>query len=448
MSKNKLVELESIVNKRSFFDKQSFLICRIRIGYMFILYETFFNGGVLMRFAILKNIVMLGVFCLSFQSRAYALDATPHKPFAMSVNLGDSGFQGEGGEDAVWKIHNVKPGEKPLAEKHFHGTAFFISPNRFITNFHVLHDLLGKDIPLRDITLSQEKGLVELKISRLLSVSAIYDLALVEIEGSVKDYLSLGESRSLGKELSVIGYVEDFLAKIRQIKEVTYEDELSYLFAVDVKGIVRVSEGPVLDNQVSVLDTNIMGASGGPVLDHQGKVVGVVHSGFGNIVHSVNFESFKKFLAGEEGSTCSQPILPRSCFKEESEVIKKRAEEGDALAQYQIGRMDSYIEREPEVAIHWLQESANSDIHQAQNDLGLNYFYGHNGVAMDLGLAFALFHRAAEKGYVVSQYSLAIIYYQRKTKENLDLAFSWFKKAADQGDARSQEFLKQRNYRE
>ena len=91
------------------------------------------------------------------------------------------------GKKAVWKIRNLNTSDS--------GTGFFMRPSHFVTNFHVISGLLDKS-SLEDISLSQEGNSRELKIKRIIALSAFYDLATLETEQEVSDYLSFRRSRT------------------------------------------------------------------------------------------------------------------------------------------------------------------------------------------------------------------------------------------------------------
>ena len=82
---------------------------------------------------------------------------------------------------AVWKIHNVKPGETFGKRKdHSRGTAFAIAPSNFITNVHVLLGLLERDGALAATSLLQDGNPAKLKLKQVLAVNVAHDLALLE----------------------------------------------------------------------------------------------------------------------------------------------------------------------------------------------------------------------------------------------------------------------------
>ena len=98
-------------------------------------------------------------------------------------------------EQAVWNIHDLGHS----------GTGFFIGPSHLVTNFHVAFGLFIGNIPdssiinilnnLEDPIALRQGGEKKSLFSdiKILAVSAIYDLALLEIKRPVTDYLRLRE---------------------------------------------------------------------------------------------------------------------------------------------------------------------------------------------------------------------------------------------------------------
>ena len=108
---------------------------------------------------------------------------------------------------AVWKIENVGEG--------YYGTAFAIDRKYFLAAFHTWNGLLKEGRNLGDVHLVQDGNDRTLTVSRLLAVSATYDLALFEVNGSVEDYLGLakGFSPVRGGRLYSLGYRNGSLLK-------------------------------------------------------------------------------------------------------------------------------------------------------------------------------------------------------------------------------------------
>ena len=108
--------------------------------------------------------------------------------FAIADASTDAGPSLRLDEQAIWRISDLEMNS---------GTGFFVGLNRFVTNFHVISDMLSGSGSLADIILSQQwrNGSVKvIKIERIIILSALYDLALLETRDWVVNYLPLRES--------------------------------------------------------------------------------------------------------------------------------------------------------------------------------------------------------------------------------------------------------------
>lgn len=85
---------------------------------------------------------------------------------------------------------------------------------------------------------------------------------------------------------------------------------------------------------------------------------------------------------------------------EVAESYRVDAEQGDARAQYKLGRkykLGSGVDKDYREAVRWFQKSAKQDYADAQFELGVMYEYGY-GVDKDIALARYWYQRAAEQG--------------------------------------------------
>ena len=149
-------------------------------------------------------------------------------------------------ELSIWKIENSIKG----------GSGFFVERNLFVTNDHVVSGML-KTGSVEDMVLSQDGNSDTLKINRIVALSVLYDLALLETNKEVADYLTLRETPLESDEpLFVSSYPSGFFKRMRKTAPVIYENERIYAFPVDY--------------------SYLAGASGGPVLDEKGQVTGIL----------------------------------------------------------------------------------------------------------------------------------------------------------------------------
>ena len=225
---------------------------------------------------------------------------------------------------------------------------FFIASNKFITNFHVINGLLQHVSKVENITLSQEGNARTLKIKRVLAVSALHDLALIETTGSVDHYLYIRQEPLQEQEdVFITGYPKGKLTDIRKTSD-------SIMFSRDTTSFF-------------VNHSSLGGFSGSPVVDAKKQVVGVLNSGTSNSVYSVNLNDLQVFI--QEGLRNVPRDNLERVVKMEIENLKNLAEQGDVKAQYSLGFM--YLEgagvpQSYELAIHWFEQAAEQGHADAQ----------------------------------------------------------------------------------
>ena len=127
--------------------------------------------------------------------------------------------------------------------------------------------------------------------------------------------------------------------------------------------------------------------------------------------------------------------------EQDVEELKKKAEQGDADAQYNLG-LSYYtglgVAQDYAEAVKWWRKAAEQGVAYAQNNLGTCYYNGE-GVAQDYAEAAYWFHKAAEQGNAYGQYGLADLYYYKFYQQ--DKALELFKAAARQGHKEAQKTL-------
>jgi TPR repeat protein len=121
-----------------------------------------------------------------------------------------------------------------------------------------------------------------------------------------------------------------------------------------------------------------------------------------------------------------------------------KAEEGDAKAQCDIGRMYYHgqgVQQNYAEALRWYRKAADQGDTKAQYGVGYMYYYGQ-AVQQDYAEAFLWYNKAAEQGYAKAQVNLSLMYYYGQgTPRDYATAVGWYRKAANQGDAVGQEGL-------
>jgi len=131
-------------------------------------------------------------------------------------------------------------------------------------------------------------------------------------------------------------------------------------------------------------------------------------------------------------------------------AVMSRAERGDALAQYQLGRMYDLGELIPEddaESFKWYSMAADQGVPEAQHRLGLMYEFGL-GVAKDEVEAAQWYFVAAELGLPQAQYETGRMYYLGLggfTATYIKAA-EFFLMAAEQGNAKAQHMLGEMYY--
>ena len=349
--------------------------------------------------------------------------------FACHVPLNAAGMPLEDAPHAVWQINNYGMKIKPASGTYspHRASAFAISPNTFLTSFHFFSNIVYGSTSLNDLALIQEHNSRVLKVNRLLSVSATYDLVLFEIKGSVENYLNLAEYFSVNDshQLVLLGYLDGAAAEVQGVREIKYEGPLSYGFPTD-RG-------------------NLGGISGGPTLNERGEVVGVAYIALDPLpyMYIIKIEHIQKFMAGDLGLECSSLDL-KPCILWGIDRAEDLAQTGDPIAQYQLASQSSKIAlKDPSLALPWLKESAQSGFAPSQYLLGKKYYQGEDNIKKDFKTAFYWFEKATRQNDLLSQRMLGnMYYYGQGVEKNLELAIYWLQKAANHGDSMSEEYLK------
>jgi TPR repeat protein len=119
---------------------------------------------------------------------------------------------------------------------------------------------------------------------------------------------------------------------------------------------------------------------------------------------------------------------------------QQRAEQGDATAQYGLGRLYFFglgVQPDFERAVFWFRKAADQNNPYAERRLGLAYSLGHDDVAPDAEQAdiwyqkaISGFSKAADGGDVMAQYLLGSMYSEGKgTEPDAVTGNFWFQKA-------------------
>lgn len=137
-----------------------------------------------------------------------------------------------------------------------------------------------------------------------------------------------------------------------------------------------------------------------------------VKSALGRVVNMGTKFNFRKtklnlenlYIKGKEIKEKGKEYLA-----EVAEGYRVDAEQGDARAQYKLGRkykLGSGVNKDYSEAVRWFQKAAEQDYADAQFELGVMYEYGY-GVGKDLSMARYWYQKAAGQGDKDAQEALA-----------------------------------------
>lgn len=325
---------------------------------------------------------------------------------------------------AVWRIHNLGPGETfGDREGHYEGSAFAIGPRHFITALHVLLGVLEGADNLGSLTLLQEGNPAELRVNRVLAVNVAHDLAYLETRHPVIDYLNLvyqerspleayEDAGRLGAGLTLVGYLEGSLVRQEASKGIIYEDVYAYAFATDYPGL--------------------HGLSGSPVVNANGQVVGVAVSAQDNIVEAMKISYVAQLLSGEKGVTCSELPSLESCLAEGVRTVKAMANQGDVLSLYAMGSEHGEMEEiDPTfvLSVKALYAAAKKGLPAAEYEIAL-YFQSMGRRKA----SFEWLESSAMKGNPQAVYFLGRAYLAGwGTEKDETLGNTWLEKSRKQG---------------
>lgn len=126
--------------------------------------------------------------------------------------------------------------------------------------------------------------------------------------------------------------------------------------------------------------------------------------------------------------------ISKGMAKRGLELYKRLAEEGDAVAQYEVAKWympaKDFPEGSAEKAFYWYRKSAENGYIPAL--LGLSYCYYHGiGVETDFEKAVSLLEEAGARGSAEDKYQVALHYNNNNKIEDLKKVAFWLEKAAE-----------------
>ena len=205
------------------------------------------------------------------------------------------------------------------------GTGFFISPKLLITNFHVIHNSLNTET---ELIFKRDEPHSDLKSNKLklLKISSIHDLALLESEEPVEHFLTI-ESKPIAPQ-------SDIFFLIAYTKNLFIKTKLDYHKIYFDNNLLEFHRNTELNN--------LKGASGGPIINQEGKVIGVNQAGSDERSIVVSNQALNGFL-DKNNRDCSQ-ILPEDCIHKEWLFLKELEKERSAFAKYELSTGLSYTQ--------------------------------------------------------------------------------------------------------
>ena len=324
---------------------------------------------------------------------------------AQAFELSEEVFQAE---QAVYKVTKANGSS---------GTGFFIAPDLFVTNFHVIDEVESLD----DISLDHQDR-PSISIRNIIAVSIFADLAILQTEEKSPVYLSEGELASLDENLVIIGHVggADRAEIIKSTEASSLWEDIVYETPTDFSG-------------------ESFGLSGSPLINLDGEFLGVVCESSSNIKTSTISQYVSNLLEGHLGTLCES----FECIDQESQKMQELVihqlrrgvlESEPTLFHNNLMLLKTFLN--PEDLISYLSLGGEEGSAIAQYNLGFSYSKGQNGVEQDLKRAAEFYQQAAQLGLAEATYNLGTFYDEGKGVErNLTKAVELYQQAAQLGHA-------------
>lgn len=144
-------------------------------------------------------------------------------------------------------------------------------------------------------------------------------------------------------------------------------------------------------------------------------------------------------------STLAWSAFNKGNFQQAFEICQSLADKGDSSCQALLGALyknGSFVPRDNELSLNWLNKSADSGNPIGQEILGDTLLNGRNGVERNLPKAYELFMKASSKGNYFADNQLG--YMHRNgiyVSKNLNEAVRYFQYAAGKGNPPAQAHL-------
>lgn len=153
---------------------------------------------------------------------------------------------------------------------------------------------------------------------------------------------------------------------------------------------------------------------------------------------------YKRYARSFFLAFCLLQSASYACASQDLTEMRRLAEQGDAVAQVNLGSayyMGHGVPQNYKQALTWSLKAAEQGQAEAEFNLGIIYSSG-NGVVKDLKQAVAWYRKAAEHGYGPAQTKVGAGYYLGQgVEQDYTQAVDWFRKGADQSDATAYLYL-------
>ena len=183
----------------------------------------------------------------------------------------------------------------------------------------------------------------------------------------------------------------------------------------------------------------LKGLSGGAILNSDGLIVALIYVSEVNILYAVKSELVVDFLSANNGTLCDEAHSINHCFSEGAKETKRMADEGDAMALYDLGGRISNIRSIDPSAGHvdYLVASAQSGYTFAEFELASSY-----AKQKKQRLSFLWREKASESGHLPSIFHLGLCYYDGwGVEKNRTKGLRLIRDAAHRGFLVATEFL-------
>ena len=141
---------------------------------------------------------------------------------------------------------------------------------------------------------------------------------------------------------------------------------------------------------------------------------------------------------------CVSALFVSVAFAESLSETRKKAEQGDANAQFNLGWMYAIgdgVPKDSTEAVKWFRKAAEQGNANAQCSLGLKYDKG-DGVPKDEREAVKWYRKAAEQGDAHAQFNLGLSYrYGDGVPKDIVQAHAWLNIAGANGNEPAKKLL-------